>query len=458
MQKNPHTMQLRWRGAVSAVKAVVSVVLLACSLSHVHAQELEADAKRIYIPDELKRSDLLSDSSRWSFSRMRCTENFALFWEKGFGMDVAKAPQLDGRPMTVDLVRLESRLESYYAFFRDSLQFIRTGSKACRYRMLVMLNYSLEGTAYGGDYDQEIGALWVAPNRIQDSRLNCIAHELGHSFQSQITCDGEGEAWGGCGFFEMTSQWMLWQVNPEWISDEPYHFEAFTKSCHKAFLHLENIYRSPYVIECWGERHGKPFIAELFRQGRRGEDPVMTYKRLTGLSQEEFCDEMFSHVRRMVNMDFPRAWRETRPYAGRFATPLTPVGKGWQRVDTAHCPENYGFNVVKLDVPEPGATVRVRFQGLAGAAGYATVNKEAAGWRYGLVGIDAAGGSVYGRVCSAARGTATLKAPQGERLRSLYLVVMGAPKVHWRNVDAWGAGGQHEPEPDAQWPYQIRLD
>ena len=62
--------------------------------------------------------------------------------------------------------------------------------------MMVMINYSLEGTAYGGDYDQQIGALWAAPNRIQDEKLNCVAHELGHSFQAQISCDGEGEAWG----------------------------------------------------------------------------------------------------------------------------------------------------------------------------------------------------------------------------------------------------------------------
>ena len=27
--------------------------------------------------------------------------------------------------------------------------------------MMVMINYSLEGTAYGGDYDGQIGALWI---------------------------------------------------------------------------------------------------------------------------------------------------------------------------------------------------------------------------------------------------------------------------------------------------------
>ncbi len=45
--------------------------------------------------------------------------------------------------------------------------------------MMVMINYSLEGTAYGGDYDGQIGALWITPNRVQDEKLNCIAHELG---------------------------------------------------------------------------------------------------------------------------------------------------------------------------------------------------------------------------------------------------------------------------------------
>lgn len=423
--------------------------LLVCT--GMHAQ------KQLYIPQDLQQMDLLNDTSTWSYSRMRCTDNFAVMWQSGFGMDLAKAPNLDGKPMTVDLQNLLDKLESYYTFFRDSLQFTRPGSNADKYRMLVMLNYTLEGTAYGGDYDGKIGALWVAPNRLQDKRLNCIAHELGHSFQSQITCDGQGEAWGGCGFFEMTSQWMLWQVNPNWVSDEQYHFDAFTKLCHKAFLHLENIYHSPYIIECWGWKHGKPFIAELYRQGKRGEDPVMTYKRLTGMSQSQFCDEMFCNVRRMVNMDFPRAWNETRQYTEKFDDKLVTAKNGWKRIDAAHCPENYGFNVVRLDVPKAGTTAKVRFRGIAGAKGYAAVNTTAAGWRYGLVGIDVEGNAVYGKMCSTKNGTATLKTSKSRPLRSLYLVVMGAPTQHWPNVDHWGQEDGQNVQADAQWPYEIKM-
>ena len=429
------------------MKKTLSLIIAAASMLNAAAQ------KTIYVPNDLQKMNLLCDSSTWSYARMTCTDNFAIMWQKGFGYDLSCPPSLEGKPMKVDIDNLKEKLESYYAFFRDSLQFTRKGSKAEKYRMMVMLNYSLEGTAYGGDYDGEIGALWLAPNRVQDKRLNCIAHELGHSFQSQIMCDGEGEAWGGCGFFEMTSQWMLWQVNPEWITDEKYHFDAFTKTSHKAYLHLENIYHSPYIIECWGEKHGKPFIAELYRQGKRGEDPVMTYKRLTGMTQAQFCDEMFRNVRRMVNMDFPRAWKETRPYTEKFSTKLRTTASGWQRVEAANCPENYGFNVIKVDVPKAGATAKVKFRGLTDAEGYNIINKDAAGWRYGLVGIDTEGNAVYGDVCSAKKGTATLKTSKNRPLRSLYLVVMGAPARHWRNVDAWGQEG--ETVKDAQWPYEI---
>lgn len=415
--------------------------------------------KRIYIPEDLKGMDLLSDSSRWAFSRMYCTDNLAVMWERGFGLDLASPPDLEGKKMAVDLPNLVERLESFYTFFRDTLEFIRQGSKADTYRMMVMLHYSLEGTAYGGDYDKEIGALWVAPNRIQDKKLNCMAHELGHSFQAQITCDGEGEAWGGSGFFEMTSQWMLWHVNPDWVKDESYHFDAFSKLTHKAFLHLENIYHSPYIIEYWGEKHGLKSIADLFRNGRVGEDPVMTYKRLYDMTQEEFCDEMFDAVRHIVNMDYPRVWSETRPYACTISNTLDDDGDGWLAISSDQCPENYGFNVIPVDLPKQGGKVSVDFKGMAGADGYVSKNIDKAGWRIGFVAVDVEGETIYGdayTVNGADKGCKiSYKTPKDRELAHLYLVVMGAPTEHWKNKEGWGA--EASKNDDAQWPYKIRF-
>ena len=74
------------------------------------------------------------------------------------------------------------------------------------------------------------------------------------------------------------------------------------------------------------------------------------------------------------------------------------------------------------------------------------------------MGIDTEGNAVYGDVCLAKKGTATLKTSKNRPLRSLYLVVMGAPSRHWRNVDTWGPEGEGKQQTDAQWPYEILTD
>ena len=380
---------------------------------------------------------------------MKAQRYFVIFWEKGFGDNLSDPPQLEGHSMKVNLKNLEEKLEHFYHYFYHTLQFAKTGSKCDKYRMMVMINYSLEGTAYGGDYDGEIGALWIAPNRVQDEKLNCIAHELGHSFQSQITCDGQGEAWGGCGFFEMTSQWMLWQVNPDWMTDEKYHWDAFKTLTHKAYLHLENIYHSPYVIEYWSMKRGLPFIAELYRQGKRGEDPVMTYKRMTGLTQEQFCDEIFDACRHFINWDFPRVWKETRPYANQYTCKLNSMDDNWYQITPENCPENYGFNAIPLSIPPTGQTVTIEFCGEADKNGFHTINADKAGWRYGIVTITKEGKAVYGEMKADPVGKISYAVPENSSPERLWFIVMGAPAEHWINPN--------QEEKDAQWPYRIRI-
>lgn len=378
--------------------------------------------KQVFIPDSLRPYNLNDDMSRWSWRHSTQTKNLVFFWEKGFGDDTSNPPQLAGHPMHFDIGNLQTRVERFYHFFRDTLKFSLPGSKCDQYKMMVMIDYSLDGTAYGGTYDDFIGALWVAPNRIQDRKLNCLAHELGHSFQLQIMADSVGEAWGGSGFFEMTSQWMLWQVNPDWLTDENYHFEAFKKLTHKGFLHLDNIYHSPFVIEWWSEKHGLTSIAELYREGRIGEDPAMTYMRKYHLSQKQFCDEMYDCYAHLLNFDFAHARKESRPYACTFDTPMEKTKNGWLRPATANVPENYGFNAIRLDVPEQGKTVSVDFRSLS--------KQPTIGHRYGLVAVTASDECIYAPMQSAAKGKTSLKMPTDQPIKALYLLVMGAPTSH----------------------------
>lgn len=397
------------------------------------------DGKALYLPEEYAGQDWHTDDNEYSYRRMACTDNLAIFWGKGFGKTLAQAPPLEGNDMTVDLPNLERMLERCYLFFRDTLQFVKPGSLSEKYRMMVMVNYSLEGTAYGGTMDDKIGALWVTPNRLKDPKLNVIAHELGHSFQLQIIADKAGAAWGGSTIYESGAQWMLWQINPDWVTDENYHFQAYKASTHKAFLSPENMYRAPYVLEYWSGKHGVTYIGELFRQGTAEEDPVLTHQRLQKLTQESFNDELFEARRHQVNFDFPRVYAHTRQWANTFdpfAGHLADAGKGWLQVSEERAPEDYGFNPIPLEVPAAGGTVSVQFKGLA--------DGERAGWRYGFVGVTQAGESRYSDTGKAADGTVRFTTPAGAPLAHLWLVVMGAPKKHEK-------GGQ------AAWPYQIKL-
>lgn len=398
------------------------VSLLGLSLTLCASPSL-AQQKQVYIPDTLKSVNLADPQSQWAWSRSAQTENLVFFWQKGFGYDPYTAPELDGNKMSFDLGNLLVRLEDFYRFYRDSLKFTLPGSLSDKYKMMVMLDYSLEGTAYGGTYDDFIGALWVSPLRIQDRKLNCLAHELGHSFQLQIMADKTGEAWGGSGFFEMTSQWMLWLVNPDWLTDENYHFEAFKKLTHKGFLSLDNIYHSPFVIEWWAERHGIASIADLYRDGRVGEDPAMTYMRRYGLSQSQFCDDMFTCYQHLLNFDFSHARKETRSYALSFSTPMDTLAGGWLTPDTACVPENYGFNAIKLPVPTSGQKVTAQFKSLS-------VKCPTAGYRYSFVAVTADDEPIYGTASQSLNGRVSFTAPANRPLKALYLLVMGAPTTH----------------------------
>lgn len=372
--------------------------------------------KKIYIPEDLRGMDLQADTSKWSFNRSAETDDLIFMWERGFGQDVSNPPMLEGKPMAFNLNNLIDCVQAFYTFFRDTLEFSKPDSKCEQYKMMVMVMYSLDGTAYGGTYDNFIGALWVAPNRIQDIKMNCMAHELGHSFQLQIPADSVGDAWGGSGFFEMTSQWMLWQVNPDWITDENYHFEAFKQLTHKAYLHLDNIYHSPYVIQWWSDLHGRKSIAELYRQGKKGEDPVMTYQRMYGLTQQQFNEEMMRGYQHLVNFDFKHARKETRQYACTFSTELIR-GDGSYRAGGGyrpkHFPEEYGFNAILLDslvnIQKP-VDIIVRGTGNLHALTAVTTDDE----------------SIYSEI-----GAEHFEVPAGKQLKHLYLIVMGAPEEHY---------------------------
>lgn len=356
--------------------------------------------KEVYIPNDLKDNDFTSSDSKWSFARCAYTDDIIMFWEKPFGNDLSQAPDLEGHNMKVDLKNLMGRLQSFYNYYKNELKFIKPGSNADRYRMMVMLNYSLEGTAYGGDYDGVIGALWIAPNRVQDKRLNCIAHELGHSFQSMIACDKQGESWGGGGIFEMCSQWMLFNVNAEWPTEENYHWKAFIDHANLRFLDSENIYHSPYLLEYWSMKHGMTVIGDLFRAGKRGEDPASTYMKMFSLTNEDFAKEAVDCYSRLITFDFPGKHEANKKYTGEFVNnkPL----------------ETFGANVIEMSTAGK-KSIKIKFIG----------NYKTDGYAYRLVAINQEGKATYSDISTKPKGTLKLLLPADAQ--KAFLVVTGYP-------------------------------
>ena len=71
---------------------------------------LQAQNKRIYIPEDLRKMDLQADTSQWSFKRSIETDDLIIMWERGFGNDTSNPPQLDGKPMAFNLENLRDRV------------------------------------------------------------------------------------------------------------------------------------------------------------------------------------------------------------------------------------------------------------------------------------------------------------------------------------------------------------
>jgi hypothetical protein len=427
--------------------AILPITLASAASSHAKAPL----AKRLNIPSELwmvpKDNDFADDNSEFSVHRKVETKNFAMFWAKEYGSDPSVHPNPSKRFRPEAILR---ECERFYECYVNKLKFVERGhTVADQYKILVIVFGGDDTTAYGSA-DGVVGAVWTPASRISTTPYGIMAHELGHTFQWFVHADG---AWGFSGasgvIFEMTSQFMLWQVYPEWMTFENYHLVEYLKRTHLAFLHQTNEYHSPYVLEYWSNRHGEDFIGKLWREAQPGEDAVMAYKRLSGLSQEQFNDEMFDAARRFITWDLKRIEKVARGYANRHRSTLNPVGDGWYRIAASNCPENYGYNGIRLKVPDAGTQVTLEFKGEAGATGYRAIHLERAGWRYGFLAVHHDGRRTYGQIFSDTNGTVHFEVPGDTAF--LWLVVSGAPTEHWARVP------NQDTSSDEQWPYQIRL-
>jgi hypothetical protein len=449
------------------LKPSVLVVLLFFSVAARAATDASTStAKQLYLPKkDVTRvpddNDYDSDESAYSHKRKLEGPNVAIFWHKEFGQDPLTNPNEGKR---FDVQKMLSECERFYDYYVNELTLVKKGdSVSDKYKLLIYVFEGDEGTAFGGGIEDKIGALWTPASRVHRAPYGALAHEMGHSFQFMSRVDSDTGPGGAV--MEMSAQYMLWQVYPEWMTFENYHLVDFMKKTHFAFLHPTNMYHSPYVLEYWAGKHGKEFFGALSRSTQPGEDVVTTYKRMNKLEQPEFNDEMFAAACRFITWDLPRIEEVARPYANQHQCLLNEATDGWYRISPDRCPQNYGYNGIRLtvpaaDTPAPGTPeadneVQLQFQGLTGLEGFSNVKPEKAGWRYGFVAHLDDNSRIYGDVHRDAEGTTSFQVPAGTK--ELWLVVMGAPTEHWPVASGWGRRRREADTAEEQWPYRIKL-
>lgn len=261
---------------------------------------------------------------------------------------------------------------------------------------------------------------------------------------------------GGNGWWEQCAQWQAYKVYPsQQFSNE--WFSGYLSNVHKHVLHESPRYNNFFIQDYWTYLHGNDIIGRLWNESVKPEDPVETYKRITGISQSQFNDEMWESAARFATWDIPKLKAlGAGVIASRPQTKMNNQGDNVWRIDPTVCVENYGHNIIRLNAPTTEKTITVYFEGLAGIDGYRKNYAGLDGWRYGLVALLKDGTRVYSEVKAASmsvnqgQGSISFDCPANSS--KLWLVVSGAPSEHWRH--AWDDNDDN----DEQWPYQVSFN
>jgi len=405
--------------------------------------------KEIYSPNELRSNNFNSPDSRWSYSRMDWSDNFVVFWEKGFGSNPKNAPK------SVDIQLMLQNLEKAYSYYYDTMHFVQVGnSKADRYRTLVMLYEQDEWLATGSGYDRQAGAMWI--NYSAAASAATLAHEAAHTFQYLNNCDGKYAYTGNYNYIG-----QIWEQSAQYQASLLYptayqgYIASFVANTHLSLLHEENRYSNFYHLQYWHLLHGVKFVGQLWQQAVTAEDAIDTYKRITGISQSQFNDEIYDYARRTLNWNFLHKSYYTNyilssSAANSHNSKVNLQDDGYYLIDPQKCVQGYGFNALQLEVPAAGTVVKIDFEGVRGDSRFNRAYDAYAGWRWGLVAVTSTGDAVYSPMMSDDSGELSFEVPASTS--RLYFLVVGAPTQHFHHV--W----DDNPTNDEQYPWKAKFE
>ncbi|PUZ25384.1 multidrug transporter [Chitinophaga parva] len=416
-------------------------------------------AKTVFIPTEFSTDPYLST---WSYARSYQSANFVVFWGNVVGTNPATYadPNLAFNPQAIC-----DTLEKIYTRYIADIKFCSDAptKNLGKYKIIIIMNDTWgtggpSGWAFGGAYDNTIGAMWVHPNATRDGGV--ISHELTHSLQGMISIQenttGGGFNTDATGFFwECHANYMRTQMYPRFASDDLPRWLGTSAFHWSSTRHHYDTFKLLFLIQ---QQDSIGMINNLWKLSTAGEHPLETYRRLKGWNQSQLNDFVYTYAAHEVTEDYTvnnvgaiiRAERDRLKaqephYLWRQYTLLSRIDSatGHYAVPDYSAPQDYGYNVIPLYPTCSSKTVTIKFRG------HTEVNSYA-GWRYGFV-TEKADGTIsrYSPTYSASTGEVSFTMNSTES--RIYFVVAGAPTTH--TSYPWEPGYPKV----RRFPYEVRI-
>ena len=423
--------------------------------------KLNVGSKTVYWPNDFNKYPEVT------MERSYQTENFFIVWGTKVGLDPKTASNTNLR---FDPVVAGNVLESYYDIYVNHWHWLNdTTGNLSTYKIIVVMNETWndapwKGYAFGGSYDDTIGAMWIAPVAIS-STSTTLAHELAHSFQSQTLIDHTGKGFNdeASGFFwEKHAEYMTSRVYPDILAygarvrayyGGHYHFNSTRKHYEDiSFLHfIEDQYGLDMNLKVWREANSTI-----------DENPLEAYRRILNMDVGSFGDFYGKYVQKSVFFDFlgnygnsirHYNWVEgmNKQYQVRKFTLLDQIGNSnTYKTPTYISPQDYGKNLIELDASDAlsnDGNICMKFYGFPnGTAGGVT-------FRFSFIatpdqGINKRYSEIY-RTHQSQEFSTNFKVYPNEKV---YLVVTAIPNVHHRYL--WEPGYPKI----YRYPWQIKIE
>ena len=441
-----------------------------------------SDPGRILVlPSTYSSNDYTKETSTYCFQRSQESEHFVVFWAKG--LTLQSNGNLTGGASTsvCNVNTLLANAEKIWNVYVDSLQFLEPGNSKTTDKVKIQMyvvnqsDWRADGSGVDGVYYVNNTSTSVA---FQTGIFHCnpwaassdvtVAHEIGHTFQYLVSADlgqthglnytlgtnsSGNEWWEDCANWQAHKVYPAQQFSENWGNNQSMH--------HMNILSEDARYNNCYYQDWWCQKHGLNTIGRVWRESVKPEDPVQAYMRIFDLDEQSFADEQYDGYAHIASMDIDRWQKYGQGLIGSEQQRLkeipdtllgqyADIDKTWWVVDSAYCPQNYGYNANPLKVPSAGTKVTAHFKGIAGATGYRRINKAYAGWRYGLVAYSSDGKRTYGDMGKDADGEVSITVP--DNCQNIWFVVMGAPTKYWTH--SWNG----DVSDDEQWPYAVKFD